>query len=446
MRSPGRTPVLPRFALGNWWSRYHRYTADEYLALIDRFAAEGIPFSVARPRHGLAPGRRRPAVRQRLDRLHLEPRAVPGPGGVPARAARAAACGSPSTCTRPTASARSRTPTRPWLGPSAWTRTAANPIAFDVTDREFLAAYFEVLHRALEREGVDFWWIDWQSGPHSRVAGIDPLWMLNHFHFLDNARDGKRPLTFSRYAGPGSHRYPVGFSGDTLITLGVAGLPAVLHRDRRRTSATAGGATTSAATCSAARTTSSPPDGCSSASSRRSCGCIRACNPFITKEPWPFGAEAPRACMTPVPAAAAPAGAVPAHDEPPGRASRVSRWSAAVLVCTPGPPQAYEVPNQFVFGTELLVAPITTPTRPADHHSAAVRAWLPEGTWVDVLNGLVYDGGRELVLHRDLAGIPVLAGPARSSRWTAAAIPPTTPTTRRTSRSSSWSAPTARSS
>ena len=30
----GPTPVLPRFALGNWWSRYHRYTADEYVALI----------------------------------------------------------------------------------------------------------------------------------------------------------------------------------------------------------------------------------------------------------------------------------------------------------------------------------------------------------------------------------------------------------------------------
>ncbi len=57
------------------------------------------------------------------------------------------------------------------------------PIAFDVTDRAFLHAYFEVLHRTLERDGVDFWWIDWQSGPHSRVTGIDPLWMLNHFHY-----------------------------------------------------------------------------------------------------------------------------------------------------------------------------------------------------------------------------------------------------------------------
>ena len=33
----GRPPVLPRWALGNWWSRYHRYSADTYLELLDRF-------------------------------------------------------------------------------------------------------------------------------------------------------------------------------------------------------------------------------------------------------------------------------------------------------------------------------------------------------------------------------------------------------------------------
>ncbi|MGL3600341.1 TIM-barrel domain-containing protein, partial [Veillonella sp. ZSJB6] len=48
--------------------------------------------------------------------------------------------------------------------------------------------------------------------------GLDPLWMLNHYHAADIARDGDRPIIFSRYSGPGSHRYPVGFSGDTLIS------------------------------------------------------------------------------------------------------------------------------------------------------------------------------------------------------------------------------------
>jgi len=69
---------------------------------------------------------------------------------------------------------------------------------------------------------------------------------------------------------------------------------------------------------------------------------------------------------------------------------------------------AYRVPNQFRFGTELLVAPITTPTN-RSLQLGSVRAWLPEGSWVDVFTGLVYAGGRQLVLHRDLATIPVLA-------------------------------------
>ena len=60
--------------------------------------------------------------------------------------------------------------------------------------------------------------MDWQQGNTSKVEGLDPLWMLNHFHYLDNAKDGKRPLIFSRYSGVGSHRYPIGFSGDTVMT------------------------------------------------------------------------------------------------------------------------------------------------------------------------------------------------------------------------------------
>ena len=92
------------------------------------------------------------------------------------------------------------------------------PVAFDPTDPDFLEAYFEELHHPLEDDGVDFWWLDWQQGGVTKIAGLDPLWLLNHFHYLDSGRAGKRPLTFSRYAGIGSHRYPVGFSGDTAIT------------------------------------------------------------------------------------------------------------------------------------------------------------------------------------------------------------------------------------
>lgn len=43
----GKTPMLPRYALGNWWSRYYEYTEESYLELMHRFDEEGIPFTVA---------------------------------------------------------------------------------------------------------------------------------------------------------------------------------------------------------------------------------------------------------------------------------------------------------------------------------------------------------------------------------------------------------------
>lgn len=47
---------------------------------------------------------------------------------------------------------------------------------------------------------------------------MDPLWLLNHFHAQDAVREGRRAFILSRYAGAGSHRYPAGFSGDSVIS------------------------------------------------------------------------------------------------------------------------------------------------------------------------------------------------------------------------------------
>ena len=84
-------------------------------------------------------------------------------------------------------------------------------IPFDMTDETFIHAYYKVLHKPYEREGVDFWWIDWQQGLDSKLEGLDPLWALNHYHFLDNGVE-HAPLILSRYSGIGAHRYPLGFT------------------------------------------------------------------------------------------------------------------------------------------------------------------------------------------------------------------------------------------
>src|SRR5690606_38419751 len=93
------------------------------------------------------------------------------------------------------------------------------PIQFNIADRAFTAAYFRYLHHPLEDQGIDFWWMDWQQGTQSATAGLDPLFWLNHLHYFDLGRDPqKRPFIFSRWPGLGGHRYPIGFSGDTIVS------------------------------------------------------------------------------------------------------------------------------------------------------------------------------------------------------------------------------------
>ena len=70
-------------------------------------------------------------------------------------------------------------------------------------------------------------------------------------------------------------------------------------------------------------------------------------------------------------------------------------------------PEAYSVPNEYMFGTQMIACPIT---KPADRETrmGAFGAWLPEGIWFDLFNGRVYRGGRTVRLHRTLSSIPVL--------------------------------------
>jgi hypothetical protein len=70
--------------------------------------------------------------------------------------------------------------------------------------------------------------------------------------------------------------------------------------------------------------------------------------------------------------------------------------------------EAYEARNQYMFGSQLLVCPVTTP---ADKHLnlAKTRVWLPDGHWTDFFTGRIYQGGQWVDLHRDLNTIPVLA-------------------------------------
>ena len=397
----GKTPLLPRYALGNWWSRFYRYNDQEYKALMTRFEKEEIPFSVSvidmdwhlvdiDPKYGsgwtgytwnkeLFPDPKEFMTWLHDHGLKVTLNVHPA-GGVQAHEEKY----------KEMAEAMGRD----------WEKE--EPVNFDVTDQKFLKAYFEYLHHPNEEEGVDFWWLDWQQGGLSKIPGLDPLWMLNHYHYLDSGRRGKRRLTFSRYAGMGSHRYPVGFSGDTIISWESLAFQPYFTANASNVgygwwSHDIGGhmkgyRDEELSTRWIQFGVFSPIMRLHSSNSA-----------FTGKEPWNYNAVSEnimkrylklRHEMIPY---LYTMNYHASHDGQP--------LIRPMYYLEPEQP---EVPNEYYFGTELVVCPITEPTDKAAG-TACVKAWIPEGKWYDIFSGLKYDGGRMLELYRSLEDIPVLA-------------------------------------
>ena len=212
----GPAPLIPRWALGNWWSRYWEYSAGELLALMDDFRAHQVPLSVCiidMDWHITRTGNRASGWTGYTWNRDLFPDPPAALRALHERGLKIALNLHPADGVWPHEEAYPAVARQMGLDPAQ-----GKPVPFDITDPRFAAAYFECLHHPLEAEGVDFWWIDWQQGERTAIPGMDPLWMLNHLHYYDLARDGKRPLIFSRFAGPGNQRYPIGFSGDTVVS------------------------------------------------------------------------------------------------------------------------------------------------------------------------------------------------------------------------------------
>lgn len=103
-------------------------------------------------------------------------------------------------------------------------------ILWTVENYDFMKALFKDIIRPLEKDGVDFWWLDWQQqltvGGHanergytcpSGLDGLGETFWCNHTFFEDMSmnRTELRPVIYHRWGGMGSHRYPICFSGDT---------------------------------------------------------------------------------------------------------------------------------------------------------------------------------------------------------------------------------------
>lgn len=400
----GYPPLIPRYALGNWWSRYYPYSEDSYKELMARFEDDSVPLSVAvidMDWHVTdVPSEYGSGWTGYTWNKDLFPDPPSFMKWLHNRDMKVSLNLHPAHGIQPHEEAYENMALAMEMDPSE-----KQGIEFDITNQNFLDAYFTHLHHPLEEDGVDFWWIDWQQGGLSKVNGADPLWMLNHYHYLDHARDGKRPLIFSRYAGLGSHRYPLGFSGDTITTWDSFKFQPYFTS----TASNVGYTWWSHDIGGHMRGTKdrelyirwlqygvfSPINRLHSTGGK-----------YNGKEPWRYGREAKtivekylrlRHQLVPY------------------------LYSMNVLTHQEGEPlvkpmyyhhpwdeEAYAVENQYYFGTELIVAPATSKLNNVVQRTN-IKSWLPKGVWFDYFTGTRYTGGRLVDLYRSMDNIPVFA-------------------------------------
>lgn len=91
-------------------------------------------------------------------------------------------------------------------------------IPFDAGDNHYLDTFYQYTHLPREKEGVDFWWLDWQQNFQTRrIPDLTNLAVLNYYYYMRTSANGLRGQSFSRWAGWGDHRYPIQFSGDAFV-------------------------------------------------------------------------------------------------------------------------------------------------------------------------------------------------------------------------------------
>lgn len=403
LKLTGMPPLLPRYVFGNWWSRYHRYTQEEYKELISTFEEKKIPLSVAVIDMDWHLTQIDPAIGSGWTGYSWNRDLFPDPTefmnwlhehnlkiSLNVHPAEGVGCHEEAYAVMAQA-----------LGIDP---ASKKKIDFDVTSPDFMEAYFQYLHEPLEKEGVDFWWVDWQQGEESRLPNLDPLWVLNHYHYLDNGRADKRPLILSRYSGPGSHRYPLGFSGDSIISweslafqpyftatasnIGygwwshdIGGHMLGIYDEELQIRWIQFGVF-------------SPI-----------CRIHSSASPFNHKEPWNYTKETERIITEYLQLRSK---LIPYLYTMNKRFSSTGCPLISPMYYEyPEKEEAYEQPNEYLFGTQLICLPITSPVI-KKLQMARVDAWIPDGVYIDWMTGMIYRGNRKLSLYRNIEQLPLL--------------------------------------
>lgn len=389
----GKVPLPPRYAFGYWWSRYWLYSDKEFRNLIDNFHTYQIPLDVLvvdMDWHYTEKGKGGwtgwtwnrdlfPNPKQFLGylkdnkvkvTLNLHP--ADGVASYEENYSGLAADMGIDPQSKQTI---------PWIN----------------SDKKFMQKMFKHILTPMEKDGVDFWWLDWQQGIYDpKVKNLSNTWWINYSFFTQMEQHREtRPMLYHRWGGLGNHRYQVGFSGDAVVSWKSLDFQPYFNATASNVlygywSHDLGGHIGSkidpemytrwlqfGALSPIMRT-----------HSQKSAG--------LNKEPWVFNKEygdilrktiRQRYEMAPYIYTMARKG----YDE-------------GLSLCRPmyydypDSREAYDFRSEYMFGDDMLIAPATAPVKDG---YLQMHVWLPEGEWYEWDTGTLLTGGQ--VVERPFA-------------------------------------------
>ena len=407
----GALPLIPRFVLGAWWSRYWAYSDQDLKKIVDDFAEHDLPLDVLVVDMDWHTPESWTGYTWNRDLF-------PDPEGflrwVHERGLQVTLNLHPAEGVQAFEEVYPRFAEALGVDPAS-----RETVRFRPGDPTFMRHYFEILHHPMEEQGVDFWWLDWQQGEASDIEGLDPLIWLNHLHFLDSARRGRRPMLYSRWGGLGNHRYQIGFSGDTFSMW-----PALQYQPYF--------------TATAANVLygwwSHDIGGHFGAPSPElfarwvQFGALSPClrlhstkDPLSERRPWAFSPA--------VLSAAREAFHLRYRLVPYLYTMAREAADSGIALCRPlyySYPEAdaaYLSGEAYFLGDRVIAAPIVRPGDPATGMASA-DVWVPPGTWIDYQTLESFTGPRWVRLVGDLERVPMLV-----RAGTVLPLPPPAPTT-----------------
>lgn len=212
----GKVPLPPKYIFGYWYSRYWAYTQSEFMQIIRDVEYNDIPMDVLIMdmdwhRSGWTGWSwnksKIPTPRSLIRYMH-------------SRGIRTALNLHPASGV-----SSSEDQYKALKADMGYDDSYTETIPWAIEDYSFAKPFFKNIIRPLEEDGVDFWWLDWQQ--HLLVDGstLGETFWCNHTFFedMEKNRPELRPVIYHRWGGLGSHRYPICFSGDTWASWSMLG-------------------------------------------------------------------------------------------------------------------------------------------------------------------------------------------------------------------------------